>query len=86
MTQHRLSDVAISASGFIFDPASGSTFTANKTGLEILQGLRDGLDEEAILERLREVFDVGEADLRRDVAEFVHLLRHHHLLDAGDVR
>lgn len=38
------------------------------------------------MERLRERFDVGEADLHRDVAEFVHLLRHHHLLDAGEAR
>ena len=46
----RLSQLAISASGFVFDPRSGATFTVNDTGRTIIEGLRDGngLDDIAI--------------------------------------
>jgi hypothetical protein len=37
-TQH-LVDLAVSESGFVFDPWSGSTFTVNSTGLVLLAGL-----------------------------------------------
>jgi len=33
----RLSSLAVNESGFAFDPASGHTFTLNRTGLVILR-------------------------------------------------
>mgnify|MGYP000919495472 CR=1 FL=1 len=40
----RLKDVAISDSGFLFDPVSGLTFSVNPTGRFILDRLRAGRD------------------------------------------
>lgn len=74
--QARLKDVAISDSGFLFDPYSGFTFSLNPTGKFILERLRDGLEPEAIEAQLRQDFDVDDAeDLRRDLHEFVLQLR-----------
>ena len=74
--QARLKDVAISDSGFLFDPYSGFTFSLNPTGKFILERLRDGLEPEAIEAQLREDFDVDDGeDLRRDLHEFVLQLR-----------
>ena len=53
-----LKDLALSDTGFVFDPYTGATFTTNATGLAILQALREGLGRSAIIERLRERFDV----------------------------
>lgn len=61
----RLKDLAISESGFLFDPYSGDTFTLNKTGKFIFQLLTEekGIKEnESALEKR---FEVGEEDLRR---------------------
>lgn len=77
----KLRDLAISDTGFLFDPYTGSTFSLNETGLAVLAGLREGLSSQAIVARLSEEFEVPEAaDLARDVAEFIHLLRRNGLV------
>lgn len=78
----RLSDLALSESGFVFDPYSGGTFTVNRTGMVLLHCLRDGLPRTAIVERLRTEFQVDGADLESDVGEFVRLLVQQGLLPA----
>lgn len=70
----RLRDLAISETGFLFDPMSGATFTVNPTGACILRALRDGCDRGEIVDRLRSTFEVGRADLESDLGDFVRLL------------
>jgi hypothetical protein len=70
----RLKDLAISESGFIFDPMSGATFTVNPSGVAIIHALREGLPRADILARLRRDFTVEIADLESDLGEFVRLL------------
>ena len=79
----RLSQLAISPSGFVFDPKTGSTFTVNETGRLILEGVRDGLGLSELAADLDGRYDSGGADLERDVLEYVRLLRESGLLPAG---
>ena len=77
--QTRLKDLAISDTGFVFDPFSGATFTLNPTALCIVQALREGLASKEIVQRLESLFDIVSADLVADLSEFVHALRQHGL-------
>jgi len=77
--QH-LRELALSDTGFVFDPYSGATFTVNEPGLCVLQAIKDGADRDAIIARLRERFEVGGEDLARDIEEFVHVLRQNGLV------
>ncbi len=77
---HKLHDLAVSDTGFVFDPHSGATFSVNTTGRVILDALKEDLDREEILARLDEQFDVREDDLERDLGEFVETLRRNELL------
>ncbi len=77
----KLADLAISDSGFVFDPWSGATFSLNATGLAVLRLLKDGLRDDELLAALDERFDVRDGDLRRDVDEFLGLLARHELFD-----
>jgi hypothetical protein len=72
----RLKDLAISEAGFVFDPHTGTTFSLNPTGRQMLEGLAQGRDRERIVEGLHDSFDIppGE-DLDRDLSEFVLVLR-----------
>lgn len=79
----RLKDLAISESGFLFDPYSGATFTLNNTGKFILQLLQEGKGIEDIESASRERFAVIDDDLRSDIYEFVNLLKENHLLPNG---
>jgi hypothetical protein len=75
-----LERLAISASGFVFDPLTGATFTLNATGRALVEGLRDGLGLDDLIDRLKERFDADHADLHRDVLEFVRALQEQALL------
>ena len=76
----RLKDLAVSETGFVFDPYSGATFSLNASALCILRGLKEGLDREELLDRLEQLFDVTDADLSRDIEEFLELLRYNGVL------
>ena len=78
----RLSQLAISASGFIFDPMSGATFTVNETGKTIIEGIRDGAGLDSIVASLDDTFSCERSDLRRDTLEYVRQLRDQSLLPA----
>jgi len=82
-TLERLKDLAISESGFLFDPYSGVTFTVNNTGKFILQLLMEGKVIEEIESALRKRFEIGDEDLRSDIYEFVNLLKENHFLPNG---
>jgi len=70
-----LQRLAISESGFIFDPASGHSFSVNSTGLEILRFLQKDADFDKLSEWLKHTYQVDERQLERDIIEFFGLLR-----------
>ena len=67
--------LAISESGFVFDPASGNSFTVNETGLAILRGLQHSHDLQTLSETLLRDYDIKPRDLERDLLEFASTLR-----------
>lgn len=76
MDVRRLRDLAVSESGFVFDPYGGQTFSLNPTGKVILEELRRGTPLDRIEAVLRDAFQVEEGvEVGRDVREFVLLAR-----------
>ena len=76
----RLKDLAVSETGFVFDPSSGATFSLIAAARCLLRGLKEGLERQELIERLEELFDVTDADLSRDIEEFLELLRYNGVL------
>lgn len=70
-----LQRLAISESGFVFDPASGHNFTVNETGLTILRLLQKDNHLASLLDKLAEEYDATPRELERDVLEFAGVLR-----------
>jgi PqqD family protein of HPr-rel-A system len=82
--RHRLRDLAVSESGFVFDPYGGQTYSLNAPGRVILEALRRGDDVPAIEAALREAFQVEPGtDVARDVREYLLRLREHGWLPQG---
>ncbi len=69
---HRL---AISESGFIFDPTSGHHFTVNETGLDILRHLQTAHSPAELVALLQREYSASEKEIERDVLEFAAMLR-----------
>ena len=71
----KLQRLAVSESGFVFDPVSGHNFTVNETGLVILRLLLKNTEMEPVLAQLEQDYDVSHRDVERDVLEFAATLR-----------
>jgi hypothetical protein len=70
-----LGRLALSDSGFVFDPLTGNSFTVNTTGLSILRQLQKTEEWQQVIETLRSEFDVAHQIAERDVIEFAASLR-----------
>ncbi len=78
---NRLHELAISDTGFVFDPVTGHTYNVNATGLAMLRALKEGASPEAVIEALHAEFDMEpEDDVARDVNELLSRLREHGLV------
>lgn len=78
----RIKDLAINDSGFVFDPYSGATFSANAAALVVLDALRRGLGRAGVVDALASRFDASADDLARDVDDLVQSLRLYGLVPA----
>lgn len=75
----RLRELALSETGFLFDPVTGHTYTLNRTGCELLKMLRDGVAESELPARLAERFAVAPLDAEHDCRLFLEQLRQYRL-------
>lgn len=80
--RRRLRELAISDTGFVFDPATGSTYSVNETGRLVLQALGEGMDLQTVAAVIARTHDTTGKDLERDITAFCRLLRTHQLLPA----
>ena len=62
--------IAVSESGFIFDPVTGNSYSVNETALPLLRLMQQGLGTRAIVLELCGRYDVSEQDVERDVLDF----------------
>jgi uncharacterized Ntn-hydrolase superfamily protein len=80
MDRDKLSVLAVSESGFIFDPTTGHSYTANATGLKILELLKAGKAPEEIRSNLLNEYDATEDDVTVDVNDFIENLKKYFLI------
>lgn len=80
MDRDKLSVLAISDSGFIFDPVTGHSYTANATGLKILELLKAGKDEDEIKSVIMDEFDASDDEVTVDMQDFVENLKKYFLV------
>ena len=77
-------NIAVSDSGFIFNPDTGESFTVNPTGALIINELKEGKDNKEIGEKIRDTFKVEFITLEQDYDDFIGLLRNYSLVDDDD--
>jgi PqqD family protein of HPr-rel-A system len=74
-------NIAVSESGFLFDPNSGESFTVNSSGKEILQLLNKEHSMEEIEEVILDKYDIDSASFNRYIDDFAHTLRRFNLVE-----
>jgi len=73
-------NIAISETGFVFDPSTGDSYTLNDTGLEIVQLIKSGMDKEAIMQSMTQRYDIDIHSLERYFVDFIGMLKYMQLV------
>lgn len=74
-------NIATSESGFIFNPATGDSYSANPMASEIISLLKQGLSTASIKKSILEKYDVENGQLEKDWDDFLLQLRDANLLE-----
>ncbi|MCF8341020.1 MAG: PqqD family protein [Chitinophagaceae bacterium] len=74
-------NIATSESGFIFNPSTGDSFSANPLANEIIQSLKEGQSIQKIKASITDRYDVDIFQLEKDLDNFVLQLREANLLE-----
>lgn len=74
-------NIATSAEGFLFNPATGDSFSTNATGSEIINLLKQDKDPQEILEEICANYDVDTVLFERDLEDFTSLLKEYNILE-----
>ena len=67
-------NIALSDTGFVFNPASGDSFSVNPIGLEIMKMLQENKGHEAIKKHLHENYSVDKDTIEKDFYDFAKML------------
>jgi hypothetical protein len=73
-------NIAISESGFIFNPTTGDSFSCNSVAADIVNLLKEGLPKEEIKKKIVAKYDVDTTMFDRDLQDFNLQLRENNLL------
>lgn len=74
-------NIAISETGFVFNPTTGDSFTLNETGRKVIALINEGKTIEQTAKILKEIFEVDDTTLERYLFDFVYDLRINKLLE-----
>ena len=74
------SNLAISDTGFIFNPSNGDSFSTNTLGADIIRLMKEGKKATEIKKTILEKYDVDAKVLDKDYDDFMSHLRDHFLV------
>jgi hypothetical protein len=74
-------NIAISETGFVFNPATGESFTLNPIGAEIVNKISEGLEYAEISVWIKNEYFTDEATFERDFHDFIGQLKMNGLLE-----
>ena len=77
-------NIALSESGFVFDPSTGVSYSLNSQAMEIIQLIKEGLDLEAITVKITESYDIDRGSFEKYYFDFAGMLKQFRLIDEDE--
>jgi hypothetical protein len=77
-------NIAVSDSGFLFNPTAGSSYSVNPVGQRIIELLKSEKSDEEIIEILLNEYFTDKATIEKDLYDFKVLLGNYKLTDKTD--
>lgn len=78
------SNIALSESGFIFNPNTGESFTLNPAGMEIFEMIRQESPSASILKAILQKYDIEKDLAEKDLEDFLQHLETYQILDSDE--
>jgi len=75
------SNIAVSESGFIFNPEIGTSFTTNSLGIAILKQLKEKTSPEEIKNSILKSYDIDSITCEKDLDDFLRIVKQFNLLE-----
>lgn len=77
-------NIAISDTGFVFNPTTGDSYSINQVGQEILGYLGENKSREEIISLMTSEYDIDAPSFEKYYFDFISMLRQFELLDEED--
>ncbi|MCF8430004.1 MAG: PqqD family protein [Bacteroidia bacterium] len=77
-------NVAISESGFIFNPTTGDSFSTNPIGLEIIRMLKEEKSKDEIRKFILSKYITDDSTFEKDYYDFVMMLQTNQVADDSE--
>ncbi|MES2689508.1 MAG: PqqD family protein [Bacteroidota bacterium] len=79
-----LQNIALSETGFVFNPSTGDSFSVNPIGLCILKDLKEGRSEQDIIGRITNEYNTPHETAERDLFDFLRMVTVFNLVDSHE--
>lgn len=77
-------NLAVSETGFLFNPGTGESFTVNPIGGEIIEMLRKGKGREELIDNISKSYQVDRNTFEKDLQDFLGLLKTYALIEKDE--
>jgi hypothetical protein len=77
-------NIAISDSGFVFNPSTGESFSVNPIGIEMIGMMKEGKEYPEIAAEILLRYSTDEATFDKDFHDFIRQLQQHYLLESEE--
>lgn len=77
-------NVAVSDTGFLFNPSSGDSYSVNPIGMAIINQMHENKSKEAIKKHIMEEYVCDENTFEKDYYDFTLMLRNYKLIEESE--
>jgi hypothetical protein len=77
-------NIAVSETGFVFDPTSGESYSLNSTGRQIIALMKEGRSPEEISAIMTGEYEIDAASFEKYYYDFTGMLRQFHLIEEDE--
>ena len=74
-------NIAISESGFVFNPEIGTSFTTNQIGVAILKQLKNDITIDKIKKSILTNYEIDAITCEKDLNDFLNIVEQYNLLE-----
>lgn len=74
-------NIALSDSGFLFNPLTGDSFSVNPIGQSIIKAFQSDKSESEIVEEILTEYRIDKNTVEKDVYDFKRMLSNYKLID-----